>query len=56
LRFVFRHGDVGMIRRAVWLSMRRVRWHPRWVHMRALATGVALAPAVLSARRAAHRR
>ena len=56
LRFVFRFGDAAMIRRAVWLSVRRVRWRPRWVHARALATGVASAPAVLLARRAAHRR
>ena len=39
LRFVFRYGDAAMIRRAVWLSVRRVRWRPRWVHARALATG-----------------
>jgi hypothetical protein len=56
LRFVFRFGDAAMIRRAVWLSVRRLRWRPRWVHARALATGVASAPAVLLARRAAHRR
>ena len=42
LRFVFRYGDAAMIRRAVWLSVRRVRWRPRWVHARALATGVAV--------------
>lgn len=56
LRFVFRYGDAGMIRRALWLSLRRVRWRPRWAHVRALATGVALAPGALVARRAAHRR
>ena len=55
LRFVFRYGDLGMIRRALWLSIRRLRWTPRRVHGRALAAGLALAPAALL-RRATHRR
>ena len=56
LRFVFRHGDPGVIRRALWLSVRRLRWTPRRVHARALLAGLALAPAALRARYAARRR
>jgi GT2 family glycosyltransferase len=55
LRFVFRFGDRATIGRAVWLSIRRVRWAPRWVHARALVAGVGAAPAALIARRAARR-
>ena len=33
-----------MVRRALWLSIRRLRWTPRRVHARALAAGLALAP------------
>ena len=40
----FRHCDAGTQRRAVWLSVRRVRHAPRGVHAKALATGVAGAP------------
>ena len=56
LRFVFRYGDLGMIRRALWLSIRRLRWTPRRVHGRALAAGLTFAPAALHARLTARRR
>ncbi len=55
LRFVFRFGDRAMIGRALWLSARRLRWAPRWVHARALAAGLVSAPSVLLARRAGRR-
>jgi GT2 family glycosyltransferase len=51
LRFVFRFGDVPTIRRALWLSMRRVRWAPRGTHARALLSGLASAPHALLTRR-----
>ena len=51
LRFAFRYGDRRMVSRAVWLSIRRLRWKPRLVHARALVAGVALAPGALVARR-----
>jgi N-acetylglucosaminyl-diphospho-decaprenol L-rhamnosyltransferase len=38
----FRHQPPMTIVRAVWLSMRRVRWAPRGAHVKALAVGVAL--------------
>jgi GT2 family glycosyltransferase len=44
LRFVFRFGDGSTVRRALWLSIRRVRWQPRVTHARALLAGVASAP------------
>jgi N-acetylglucosaminyl-diphospho-decaprenol L-rhamnosyltransferase len=56
LRFVFRYGDLGTIGRALWLSVRRLRWTPRRVHGRALLAGLAHAPAALRGRRATHRR
>ncbi len=55
LRFVFRFGDLATIGRALWLSARRLRWTPRWVHARALAAGLVSAPSVLLARRAGRR-
>ena len=55
LRFVFRYGDRGMIRRALWLSIRRLRWTPRRVHCRALLAGLAGAPSAWRARRARRR-
>ncbi len=56
VRFAFRFGDSGMVRRALWLSIRRLRWRPRGVHARALGAGLALAPAALLARFRARRR
>lgn len=55
LRFAFRHGDRRMITRALWLSVRRVRWKPRWAHVRALAAGLAQAPAAARFRRTLRR-
>lgn len=53
LRFAFRFGDLATICRAVWLSIRRVRWTPRWAHIRALLAGLCRAPSALLARRRA---
>ena len=50
LRFVFRFGDRTMVRRALWLSIRRLRWSPRRTHARALIAGIWHAPAALRAR------
>ena len=55
LRFAFRFGNPTMIVRAVWLSIRRLRWAPRRVHARALAAGLVSAPGSLI-RRAAGRK
>lgn len=54
LRFAFRFGDTAMVRRALWLSIRRLRWNPRRAHARALMAGLGLAPAALLARRRPH--
>jgi N-acetylglucosaminyl-diphospho-decaprenol L-rhamnosyltransferase len=50
LRFVIRHADLPTVARAVWLSLRRLRWAPRLVHLEALLAGLAAAPAALAAR------
>ena len=50
LRFAFRFGDRAMMRRAVWLSIRRLRWNPRGTHLKALIAGIWRAPAALRAR------
>jgi GT2 family glycosyltransferase len=50
LRFAARFGDVATMRRALWLSIRRLRWSPRGAHARALLAGLAWAPAALWAR------
>ena len=50
LRFAFRFGDRAMMRRAVWLSIRRLRWNPRGIHLKALIAGIWRAPAALRAR------
>ena len=55
LRFAFRHGDRQMMVGALWLSIRRLRWKPRWAHARALVVGLALAPRARRARRLARR-
>ncbi len=44
LLHAFRHADAATVRRAVWLSVRRLRHQPRSVHLRALAAGLAGAP------------
>jgi GT2 family glycosyltransferase len=50
LRFAFRFGDRAMVRRALWLSIRRLRWSPRGTHARALISGIWHAPAARRAR------
>jgi N-acetylglucosaminyl-diphospho-decaprenol L-rhamnosyltransferase len=50
LRFAFRFGDRTMVRRALWLSIRRLRWSPRGTHARALIAGIWHAPAARRAR------
>jgi N-acetylglucosaminyl-diphospho-decaprenol L-rhamnosyltransferase len=50
LRFAFRFGNADTIWRAVWLSIRRVRWSPRGAHTRALLAGLGMAPRALLAR------
>jgi N-acetylglucosaminyl-diphospho-decaprenol L-rhamnosyltransferase len=47
LRFAFRFGNAALIIRAVWLSIRRLRWAPRRVHAKALAAGLVSAPGSL---------
>ena len=55
LRAAFRFGDRATVCRALWLSIRRLRWSPRRVHARALTAGLALAPTALLARRRSRR-
>jgi GT2 family glycosyltransferase len=50
LRFAFRFGKADTIRRALWLSIRRLRWSPRGAHARALLVGLGMAPRALLAR------
>jgi GT2 family glycosyltransferase len=50
LRFAFRFGNLPTVTRALWLSVRRVRWNPRATHARALLAGLGSAPAALVAR------
>jgi len=45
LRILFRYRSPADVARGLWLSVRRVRWTPRAVHARALAAGLASAPA-----------
>jgi hypothetical protein len=51
-----RHRPAGDVGRGMWLSLRRLRWHPRRAHLRSLVTGLAGAPRLLVARRRAARR
>jgi N-acetylglucosaminyl-diphospho-decaprenol L-rhamnosyltransferase len=51
----FRHEPPATVRRALWLSVRRLRHPPRRVHAKALAAGLAGAPRVLRERRIAAR-
>ncbi len=51
-----RHRPAGDVGRGMWLSVRRLRWHPRRAHLRGLVTGLAGAPRLLVARRRAARR
>lgn len=50
LRFAFRFGDRAMVTKALWLSIRRLRWSPRGTHVRALLAGIRHAPAAFRAR------
>jgi N-acetylglucosaminyl-diphospho-decaprenol L-rhamnosyltransferase len=50
LKFAFRFGDFATVRRALWLSIRRLRWSPRWTHTRSLVAGICTAPRALLAR------
>src|SRR3954454_21781184 len=47
LRYALRFGDRQLVVRAVWLSIRRLRWNPRTTHARALLAGLASAPQAL---------
>jgi GT2 family glycosyltransferase len=49
----FRHEPPATVRRAVWLSVRRLRHTPRGLHAKALASGFAGAPRMLRERRIA---
>ena len=51
---LFRHRPFGDIARGVWLSVRRLRWHPRGVHARALVAGLWAAPRLVRARCSRH--
>jgi hypothetical protein len=51
LWILFRHRPAPDIARGIWLSLRRVRHHPRVVHSRALVAGVVAAPRLLRERR-----
>lgn len=53
---LIRHRSSADTARGCWLSIRRMRWAPRWVHTGALAAGVAAAPRLLAARRVARKR
>ena len=44
LWILLRYRPVGDIGRGTWLSIRRLRWSPRLVHLRALVAGLAAAP------------
>ena len=50
LWIVLRYRPVGDVVRAVWLSIRRLRHPPRWVHARALAAGLGSVPRLIVAR------
>jgi len=47
LRYAFRFGDRSLVTKAVWLSIRRLRWSPRGTHARALLAGLASVPRAL---------
>lgn len=50
LWILVRHRPSGELARGAWLSLRRLRHPPRWVHARALAAGAAAVPRLLLAR------
>lgn len=47
---VLRFGTPGMARRALWLSVRRLRHRPRGAHLRGLVAGLGGAPRIAAAR------
>lgn len=53
---LLRHRPWRHVATGAWLSVRRLRWPPRRVHLRALVAGLAAAPRLLRARRAASHR
>jgi hypothetical protein len=50
LWILWRYQPWGHVVRGTWLSIRRVRWTPRLVHLRALVAGTAAAPRLLAKR------
>jgi N-acetylglucosaminyl-diphospho-decaprenol L-rhamnosyltransferase len=50
LWILVRHRPIGDVARGFWLSVRRVRHHPRRVHLRALIAGVGAIPRLLISR------
>lgn len=50
---LFRFADPATIGRGVWLSLRRLRVHPRRIHLRALGAGLAGMPTRVAERRRA---
>ena len=50
LWILIRHRPLGDLARGTWLSARRLRHPPRWVHARAMAAGLAAAPRLVLAR------
>jgi N-acetylglucosaminyl-diphospho-decaprenol L-rhamnosyltransferase len=55
LLFAARHLPARALGRAVWLSVRRLRHPPRWVHARAFAAGLVRMPVWLAGRRRGRR-
>jgi hypothetical protein len=53
---LFRHRPWRDVATGLWLSVRRLRWAPRTAHGKALLTGLAAAPRLIRARRAAPHR
>jgi GT2 family glycosyltransferase len=52
----FRFADASTVRRAIWLSLRRLRHPPRGAHARALVAGLGGAPARIRERRRSRQR
>lgn len=50
LWILMRYRPAGDVARGMWLSIRRLRWPPRGVHLRALLAGCAAAPRLLRSR------
>ena len=54
LWILWRYRPWGDVARGMWLSVRRLRWSPRRVHLRALIAGTAAAPRLVVQRRRTH--